>query len=267
MTNEVVNDEHLSYKKIGRGPKALLAFHGFGQDKSIFNLWEKTLAEVYTIYAFDLFYHGESTRPYKKLTKNEWERIIGLVIEENKIQSFSILGYSLGGRFAISTALSFPEKTDELILIAPDGIFLTIWFKLATTPGVRLLFKYFMLNPDKLEKWLQYNEKVKIVNKYIADFVRKEMGTPENRKRVYISWNYFKALGYKRSTLIALFRKHEFSRRIILGSKDYVIKLQDIIPVIKKMTKFEIHILEKKHHQLLSEEVAILIKDKTDLES
>ncbi len=88
------------------------------------------------------------------------------------------------------------------------------------------------------------------------------MGTPENRKRVYISWNYFKTLGYKRSTLIDLFRKHKFKRMLILGSKDYVIKTKDILPIIEKMTKFDVHILEKKHHQLLGNEVAILINDK-----
>lgn len=264
MANGVRSIGHLSYKKIGTGPRVLFAFHGFGQDKSIFDSWEAALSETYTIYACDLFYHGESTRPLNKLSKEEWKTFISQVMEKNGITSFSLLGYSLGGRFAISTALSFPQRTEELFLIAPDGIFLSIWFKLATTPGIKLLFKYFMLNPDKLEKWLQFNEKVKVVNKYIADFVRKEMGTPENRKRVYISWNYFKSLGYKRSTLIAKFKQYQFRRRIIIGSKDYVITPKGILPIIDKMTKFEVHILEKKHHQLLGEDVANLISNQKD---
>jgi len=262
-----INKGHLIYAKHGTGNSILFAFHGFGQDKSFFQSWEKKLGDRYTIYAFDLFYHGESTRPPGKLSKKEWKEYLSEVIEENQIKYFSILGYSLGGRFAINTALSFPDMTEELILIAPDGIFLTVWFKLATTPIIRLVFKYLMSNPEKLERLIQFNKRARIVNQYIADFMRKEMGTPENRKRIYTSWNHFKSLGYKRGKLIAMFQEHTFKRRIILGAKDYVIKPEGILPIIDKMGNFEIHILNKKHHQLLDDEIVDLIVEKSNLNS
>ncbi|MEP5613395.1 MAG: alpha/beta hydrolase [Cyclobacteriaceae bacterium] len=265
MTNSQHHEGHLIYAKFGRGTRVLFAFHGFGQDKSFFKSWEEKLGSEYTIYAFDLFYHGESRRKQSKLSKEEWALYIKEAIERNEIDHFSILGYSLGGRFAIATALAFPKMTEELILIAPDGIFLSIWFKLATTPGVRLIFKYFMSNPDKLENLIRFNERINVVNRYIADFIRKEMGTPENRKRVYISWNHFKSLGYKRGKLIAMFNKYTFKRKIILGSKDYVIKPKGILPIIEKMGGFEIHVLDKKHHQLLDDEVVFLINQTTNL--
>ncbi len=265
MNDGMKNETTLIYSKIGNGNQILLAFHGFGQDKNFFNSWRKKLGDKYTIYAFDLFYHGESHRQYKKLSKQEWKDHIIKVIEKEGIEQFTLLGYSLGGRFAVATALSFPNMTKEIILIAPDGIYLTIWFKLATTPIVRSAFKYMMLNPDKLEKWIRFNDKVRIVNKYIADFIRKEMGTPESRKRVYISWNYFKSIGYKRGKLIALFQKHTFKRRIILGSKDYVIKPKSILPIIEKMGNFEVTILDKKHHQLLDEDTVNLIRQYSNL--
>ncbi len=258
------SDSKLVYSKIGTGNQILFAFHGFGQDKSFFSSWQSKLGSKYTIYAFDLFYHGESYRPNRRLLKQEWKEHLALVIEKERIDHFSVLGYSLGGRFAVASALLFPSKIKEIILIAPDGIFLTIWFKLATTPIIKQGFKYMMLNPDKLEKWIRFNEKVKIVNKYIADFIRKEMGTPEDRKRVYISWNYFKSIGYKRGTLIALFQKHTFKRRIILGSNDYVIKPKAILPIIEKMGNFEVDILDKKHHQLLDDETVNLIAQYTN---
>lgn len=260
MTNKTSMAGNLSYKKIGSGPSTLLAFHGFGQDKHIFDTWESHLEKKYTIYSFDLFYHGESTRPYGRLEKKEWEAYLTRFLATKHIQNFSVLGYSLGGRFAICSALSFPEKTEELILIATDGIYKTIWFKLATTPGIRLIWKYLMLNPDRLEKWITFNDRAKIINKYVANFVRKEMGTAENRKRVYISWNHFKTLGYSKHQLIKAFNRYSFKRRVILGSKDHIIRTQDILPIIKKMGGFKVDILSKKHHQLLHEEVASLLK-------
>lgn len=267
MTKSQPHEGQLVYTKFGKGTKVLFAFHGFGQDKSFFKSWEKRLGRKYTMYAFDLFYHGESQRKMGKLSKEEWTKYIEVILHKNQIERFSILGYSLGGRFAIATALAFPGMTEELILIAPDGIFLTIWFKLATTPGIRLIFKYFMSNPDKLENLIKFNERIKVINQYISDFIRKEMGTPENRKRVYLSWNHFKSLGYKRGKLIAMFNRYTFKRKIILGSKDYVIKPKGILPIIEKMGDFEIHILDKKHHQLLDDEVVHLINQTTNLKS
>ncbi len=254
-----MNEEHLIYAKYGNGSKILFAFHGFGQDKNYFKSWEEKLSRRYTVYAFDLFYHGQSIRPLKSLSKMEWEKHFEKILISENIESFSLLGYSLGGRFAISSALSFPDRTEEIILIAPDGIFPTIWFKLATTPVIRQVFKYLMLNPDKLEKWMRFNKKIKIVNKYVADFVRKEMGNAENRRRVYISWNYFKSLGYNRKQLIREFRKHSFKRRLILGELDHIIRPEDVLPITNAMTGFDVEVLAKKHHQLMDLDVADII--------
>ncbi|MFK7951942.1 MAG: alpha/beta hydrolase [Ekhidna sp.] len=250
---------YLNYSKFGDGDEVLLAFHGFGQDRNIFKKWSETVGFKYTIYAFDLFYHGASTRPYGKLKKEEWKRYMEQFIHQENINQFSVLGYSLGGRFAISTALSFPESINEITLIGTDGIFKTIWFKLATTPIIRQLWKYLMFNPEKLNNLISFTERLKIINSYIADFVRKEMGDANNRKRVYISWNHFKSLGYSKKELINYFNKYSFKRRIILGSKDHIIREKDIMPIIDKMGNFRVDILTKKHHQLLDDDVVNLI--------
>ena len=157
-------------------------------------------------------------------TKKEWQVYLQSFLDKEDIHSFAILGYSLGGRFAIASALAFPTQTTELILIAPDGVFLTLWFKLATNPGIRWLFKYAMLNPQVLDRLISFNDRYRIVSPYLGDFVRKELGEGENRKRVYISWNNFKTLGYSKKQLSRLFLQQSFNRRIILGSKDHIIK-------------------------------------------
>ena len=260
MTKAIRSNGQFVYSVYGSGSKILLAFHGLGQNRKFFEEWSEILGDIFTIYAFDLFYHGESVREPGKLSKEELADYLNEFLQKEKIDTFSCLGYSLGGRFAISTALSFPKRIQKLILIAPDGIFLTIWFKLATTPIIRYLFKLIMVHPELLERLVRWNDRVKVINKYMADFIRKEMGNAENRKRVYVSWNHFKTLGYKRKVLIRDFNKHTFKRKIVLGSKDYVIKPKGIIPILNKMTGFDISIIEKKHHQLLDVEVAQLIK-------
>ncbi|WP_370086195.1 alpha/beta hydrolase [Ekhidna sp.] len=262
MTKIELPDGQLYYSKYGEGSQILIAFHGFGQDSKIFKEWTKNYGSVYTIYAFDIFYHGKSHRSKSTLTKKQWASYLLEFLQKEGVDNFSVLGYSLGGRFAIASAMILPKQVDEVILIAPDGIYLSIWFKLATSPWIRWLFKYFMLNPEKLERLIELNDKYKIASPYMGDFVRKELGEADNRKRVYISWNHFKTLGYSKRQLINAFNKHSFKKRIILGEKDHIIKPVKILPIIRKMGDFRIDTFPLKHHQLIKPEVAKLILEK-----
>ena len=249
----------LHYEIFGEGPINLLAFHGFGQSRQVFSAWSKKLKNQYKIYAFDVFYHGDSKRVEKPLSKQEWKEWLTEFLAKEKLESFGTLGYSLGGRFAIASTLAFPERISEVNFIAPDGIFLTPWFKLATSPGLRAIFKYLMMHPDRLEQLLTVNDRSKIVNKYIADFARKEMGDAENRKRVYFSWNHFKPLGYTQKALIEGFNNIQADKKIIIGETDHIITPKGILPIVRKMHDFKVHQLPLKHHQLIKPEVAELL--------
>ena len=260
MTSVTRENGQLAYQVFGTGSEILLAFHGFGQDGTIFKEWADITADRFTIYAFDLFYHGQSIRPYENLPKAEWKDWVVQFLKQEGIDRFSILGYSLGGRFAISTALLFSTKVNELFLVAPDGIFLTPWFKLATTPGLRSVFKYFMMHPDRLERTLAFNDRSRVINKYVADFARKEMGDLDNRKRVYRSWNFFKTLGYAKKTLITHFSAATYKKTLIVGDKDHIIKPSGILPIIEKTDAFQVHHLPLKHHQLAKPHVAELLR-------
>ncbi len=260
MTSVIQANGQLAYEKYGLGNEILLAFHGFGQDRTIFKAWTEKLNSKYTIYAFDLFYHGDSNREPDKLRKQEWSQWISQFLEQESIHQFSVLGYSLGGRFAICTALQFCEKITSLTLIAPDGIFLTPWFKLATTPGVRIAFKLLMAHPSLLERLIRLNEQSKIVNQYVTDFARKEMGDLQNRKRVYRSWNHFKAIGYPESELISKLNQSGFQKTLIIGDKDQIILPKNILRIVRRIKEITVHRLPLKHHQLIKPEIADLIQ-------
>jgi len=252
----------LHYEIFGDGPINLLAFHGFGQDRQVFSSWSKKLKDQYRIFAFDVFYHGDSTRTKKPLSKREWKEWLHDFLIKEQIDSYGTLGYSLGGRFAIASSLAFPDKVREINFVAPDGIFLTPWFKLATSPGLRSIFKYLMMHPDRLEQLLNINDGSKVVNKYVADFARKEMGDPANRQKVYFAWNHFKPLGYAEKELINGFNAIKAQKQIVVGDHDHIITPKGILPIIEKMNGFNVHRLPLKHHQLIKPEVAELMISK-----
>jgi len=79
-----LSPKSLHYQKLGRGPKILLAFHGIAQDgASCFQPFEAHLGNVYTIYAFDLFFHGESISSKNELVSKElWRSIVQRFVAE-----------------------------------------------------------------------------------------------------------------------------------------------------------------------------------------
>lgn len=249
------NNIRLSYDKYGHGNECLFLFHGFGLTKKAFEPWIPYLAESYTIYAVDLFYHGESEKPLGIIKKKDWAIVFNAFLTEQDIDRFSALGFSLGARFAICSAIELAEKCDQLILVAPDAIYRTPWFKAATSFGLKWVFKYFMLNPKKMDLLIKWCLKLRIVSKYMADFVEKELGQPENRRRVYISWNHFKPLGYTVRQLRKAFTRASYSKTIILGTKDIVIPPAKILPLIESCGFKKVE-LPLKHHQLIRPEIA-----------
>jgi pimeloyl-ACP methyl ester carboxylesterase len=250
---------HLSYDRYPGSDRILILFHGFGLNKKAFEPWVEILRGDYTLYALDLFYHGDSEKPLGVLTKKDWTLMFTAFLAHEGIERFEVLGFSLGARFAICSAIEIPEKCDHLFLVAPDAVYLTPWFRLATSPVIKQLFKYFMLHPRQMDAFLAFCVKWKWVNPYVSDFVSRELGKPENRKRVYISWNHFKPLGYRARRLQKAFKKASYEKTLILGTRDIVIPPQKILPILKDCG-FEWLQLPLKHHQLIKEEVARYIK-------
>lgn len=245
----------LSFEKSGEGPQILFLFHGFGLTKEVFQPWMPHLQGHYTVYAVDLFYHGDSQKPHGHLHKKDWKLIFEAFLAHEKIECFSVLGFSLGARFAICSAIELLDKCDHLYLVAPDAVYKTPWFKLATSFGFRWIFKYFMFHPDQMDRFIQLAVKLRLVSKYMGDFVEKELGKADNRKRVYISWNHFKPLGYSGRQLKKAFAGAPYKRTILLGKKDIVIPPEKVLPIIQGCG-FHVILLDKKHHQMVRAEVA-----------
>jgi pimeloyl-ACP methyl ester carboxylesterase len=176
-------------------------------------------------------------------------------LTSEKIDRFSVLGFSLGARFAICSAIELGQRCDHLFLVAPDAVYKTPWFRLATSFGCRWVFKYFMFHPAQMDTLIKLAVKFRLVSRYMGDFVEKELGKADNRKRVYISWNHFKPLGYSKARLQKAFSQAPYQLTIILGKKDIVIPPEKVLPILHGCD-FHLILLDKKHHQMVRAEVA-----------
>ena len=189
----------MSYIKFGSGSKPLLAFHGFGQNATRLKpLFESH--SLHTVYAFDLFLHGESRMPdadkgTRPLKPEELRDIFEAFFKRENIEEFDAFGFSLGAKTVLQLLWFFPEKARNIHLAAPDGFKLNPWyfFVVHTRTGSGI-FKFLLANPSLFNFLLGIINKLYIPNKKTSKFVVQSLNTQPKRNFVYNVWTAYKAL-------------------------------------------------------------------------
>jgi pimeloyl-ACP methyl ester carboxylesterase len=256
----------LHYRVLGSGSQYLLAFHGYGQSSAYYLPMGQALDGDYTIYAFDLFFHGQSSlhRNHMPLTKDFLQEVIGLFLEKEKIDNFSLMGFSMGGKFALTLVERMPERIDELFLIAPDGIRTSFWYNIATYPGwLQQLFKRTVLKPGAFFKLLQVLNRYNMIHKSLVRFARFQMDSTEKRLRVYRSWIGFRELNFDIRQIVRLLNHRQAPVTMFLGEFDQIISPKRVSVFVKALHKGELVILKAGHSHLLQEVAELLHQKKT----
>lgn len=132
----------ISYQRFGNGRQPVICFHGYGEEAGAFAFLEKAAGDRFSFFAFDLPFHG----------KTEWNEDIpfstGELLEIVACEKYDkkpfLMGFSLGGRVALSLYETAPEKFCKLILLAPDGLKMNFWywFSTQTLMGQKNIFIY-----------------------------------------------------------------------------------------------------------------------------
>ena len=245
---------HLHYEKHGNGSHALIALHGFGQSSNTYRPFYDHLSHHYTIYSFDIFYHGKSTwgNDEQLLEEVHLELIFSSFLRENDITTFSIAGYSMGGKIALALAKIFTKQIEELILIAPDGLYRTFWYKIATKfPPIRMLFKRIIDKPSIFFSLTKTIRAFGLVNKKVLQFAERNMSTSEMRTLVYYTWVNFRLFYYSRTDLNIMVDKGQMRILVFLGEYDRIISPKKLSPYFKGIASCELKIIESGHNSLI----------------
>ncbi|MCX8491723.1 MAG: alpha/beta hydrolase [Cyclobacteriaceae bacterium] len=255
-------NSRLSYSKTGNGQKVLLLFHGFGQDRSAFHKWVDALKESHTLYTFDLFFHGASHWSSRRaVEKTDWKEIMLLFLKQEDIKEFGVVGFSLGGKFAMITAEGFPSLVNELTLLAPDGIKTSFWYSLATySIAVRALFKSMILHPNRLYHLTKLLRRLKIVDQGLLRFAEAQMDTEEKRRRVYFTWVYFRHLKPDLTLLPSLLNDYTIPCRLLIGKYDKVIQADNMKAFVGEIEKIRFEVIEAGHNDLIAKSITHLFK-------
>ncbi|MEJ8777704.1 2-succinyl-6-hydroxy-2,4-cyclohexadiene-1-carboxylate synthase [Pseudogracilibacillus sp. ICA-222130] len=109
-----VGDATYRYRIEGTGDMLVL-LHGFTGTMHTWDLLTETLRDQFTVLRIDLPGHGKTNCPTGR-TMEQFSNDLHALLEELNVHRCILLGYSLGGRTALSFAQFFPEKVRALLL-------------------------------------------------------------------------------------------------------------------------------------------------------
>ncbi|MCY7310543.1 MAG: alpha/beta hydrolase [Chitinophagaceae bacterium] len=214
----------IGYYQFGSGPKTVVCFHGYGEEAAIFGFLAKYAGNQYTFYAIDLPFHGKTdwndglTFSYGDLQQIV-EQITG-----NHHPKLTLMGFSLGGRVALSLYETIPEKIEKIILLAPDGLKVNSWYWLATQTWLgNKFFAFTMKKPGWFFGFLKLLNKLKLVNASIFKFVNFYISDAEVRRLLYTRWTTLRKLKPDVSRIKNHIRSNSTPVRLVYGKHDRII--------------------------------------------
>jgi pimeloyl-ACP methyl ester carboxylesterase len=251
------NNFILEYKIFGSGNNYILAFHGMGREADDFKIFEESLGKTNTIVAVNLFFHGNSFYPAERLfenqiTKKEFVQLIEILLAELRIDRFTIMGYSLGGRVSLTLLQHLHKRIDKAILIAPDGLKRSVYNDFTTHTSMGKSWVQWMIkNPDKF-----FN----IVNRLHAYKLMRTQGKKvieihfENHEKRVLLRNVISSLKYINPNLKKVahnINTENIELVLIFGKYDFIIPAKLGVRFLRNITsKKEVHIIKASHNIL-----------------
>lgn len=108
----------LVQKKKDKSQIPVVFLHGFGGSAADWNFITKKLNEKFFTIAVDLIGHGKTSAPAnpKYYSARAITRQLNNIFNQLKLNKVILIGYSLGGRVALSYAVNYPHKISALVL-------------------------------------------------------------------------------------------------------------------------------------------------------
>lgn len=227
----IYRNSTISYYRFGSGPKAVVCFHGYGEEASAFEFLEKYAGNQFTFLAIDLPFHGKTEwKDGMTFTPNDLHQVVERIVEQGNINhptsnsKFSLVGFSLGGRIALSLYQYIPERIEKLVLLAPDGLKINFWYWLATQTWLgNKFFKLTMNKPGWFLGFLKLLNKLKLVNTSIFKFVNYYIGDAEVRRLLYARWTTLRKIKPDISIIKKNILENKTLVRLVYGKHDRII--------------------------------------------
>ncbi len=237
------------YTRYGHGIEPLIAFHGFGQNGQMFAPVKETFAHKYTIYSFDFAYHGKTEwKEATACTKAETIAMLKAFMQEHGFEKSSLMGFSMGGRIAMSLIADLAPVLTEVFLLSPDGISERVYYRdvLANRFG-DVAFKQMLKHPEILINATQLFSKVGLTKKYVADYAKSYLGEERRRKRIYNIWLSMQTFRTNLTRVRSAVERNHLKVYLLWGKRDKVLPVEYAHRFKKAVPQCELILLDGGH--------------------
>lgn len=250
----------LAYRVYGHGAQAAIAFHGFGGSGRNFETLEPALRDRFTTYAVDIFFHGASRFPEDRtadrpITPEEFTGMMHTFMDARAIDRAVMMGFSLGGRLALTCVERLPERCAGLWLFAPDGLVRFPWYRAASKwAWGRHIYRRFVHAPGRVHWLFDRARAFGLISDRRHRFLKGHTSDAGRRQLVYDVWLSLRLLEPDLARVGANLRAKGITAEVFLGRHDKIIlpawgrNLQRTAP-----EQVHLHLLETGHQVVTAE--------------
>lgn len=215
----------MHYLRVGNGSRLLLIFHGYGHDAHALRIFEPYLTTEYTCLFFDLPHHGKSSwKEYVNFTSENLQQLVADLMQVNKVEKISLLGYSIGGRVCLSIVNQIPDRIDRVTLLASDGLRVDNYYRFFTRSGFgKRIFNHMLTEPGQYHKLLVVLKKGKIVHEKRYKFAMHYLSDEATRQQLRKVWPSLAELTPDIAALQQTIKKYKVPMVIFMGRYDKII--------------------------------------------
>ncbi len=259
MTSTFTHGPTMAYHTYGSGPVKVVAFHGFGRTGADFAFLENYLGDRCTIHAFDLPFHGSSPSPPDRVqhpfTPTELAGFFTAFADHIGARKITLMGYSLGGRVALTLLERMPERVAKAFLIAPDGLKRRPWYRgLANSRTGRTVYKAFIAWPAPVHAVIHLLRATGLLHERMHRFLIGQSDTRAKRELMRDVWLTFRELEPDLHTVAGHLRRLQLPVQLVFGARDRVIKpafAEHLVPLAPEQVA--VHALPTGHVVLIPE--------------
>lgn len=249
----------IEYTTYGEGSIPVLAFPGFGRHARDFSSFVSACRRDEYLVAINLFAHENSSWPENRpltrsLTLDEHHQMMDEFLNHLGSEKFALMGYSMGGRVALMTLQSFPERVTRIVLMASDGLKTNHLANFSTgTSFGRVLHRSINQQPNLLLNSANIAHRFKLIDKKMHRFVHVHMGNKTSREQVYAAWHIYRNFKPNLETIANIINEKELPCILIFGEYDSVIKAELGKRFVKLLNDKEALVVLPVGHQLMDD--------------
>lgn len=220
---------HLEYKVFGEGMETLFMFHGFDNDAEDFKCFAPAFGERFKMVSVNLFHHGKSHADLPSdsgvFSDEDLRQVFNSFLNKFGASRCSLLGFSLGGRICLKLIELFPERIDRVILLAPDGLAISPWYKFVTRNYAgRRLFARSVKDPSRFLTIAMLARKLRLVGEKQYKFALAHFNSKEKRLKVYNVWMIFRHILPDLKTVKSNILNQGIYVDVFFGQRDAIIR-------------------------------------------